>query len=194
VIYFIRFLSLETIKTLYTQNTELVMNIRLFTLFAVAGLLTCMVSCAGSPSKRPKKIVVSCARGMLSEKAETVAVIPFDTSSSESQLNGRNIGALFASLLGDLNYTVKDLDQPDREFKAGSAGLGQKLRKDILTGAAAKGIDGVVFGTAAVKQGNTVYTVVLQSSASGKILWTIVGENAAPREMIGRLKRRMYSR
>jgi len=170
---------------------------KLFTLFAVAGLLTCMVSCAGSPSKRPKKIVVSCARGMLSEKAETVAVIPFDTSSSESQLNGRNIGALFASLLGDLNYTVKDLDQPDREFKAGSAGLGQKLRKDILTGAAAKGIDGVVFGTAAVKQGNTVYTVytvVLQSSASGKTLWTIVGENAAPREMIGRLKRRMYSR
>ena len=171
------------------------MNKKTHTYFtAVAGLLLfmLMISCMGGPPQRPQKVAVSCTRGILPEKAKTIVVISFDASSSETPVNGNDIASLFRALLPGLNYTVKPAALLGKEFDGQSIRLTPDIRKRILVKAKEKGIEGVVLGTAAVKQGNTIYTATLKSSTSGNVLWTMYGENVTPQRMVIELKQKMY--
>ena len=168
------------------------MKIRPYILFvAVTGLIL-IASCMGGPPPKPQKVIVSCARGVLPEKVKVITVIPFDTSSSESPLDGKDIASSFAVLLPDLKYTVKQASLLGPEFEKSFVRLTPPLQKEVLKTAKEKGIEGVVLGVATVKQGNTIYAVTLNSSTSEKILWSIYGENVTPQRMVIELKQKMY--
>ena len=164
----------------------------ILTALILAGLV--MSAGCGGPARpvpeRQRRIAVQYHAGVLREKVTNIIILPFDISNAPGG-DGLALQQEYRRRAGDLGYSVRQDDAINALVAAPSFAMNPALKEQIMAAAKAAGHEAVLFGQAIIKPQVSAHALTLFSTASGRVLWTVLAENASSADIIIRLKQEM---